>query len=460
MYSICDFKEIGKHRLLRNGARYIDFWNSTNGNVFSVRKTIKLKDCVEFASCKTIKKDDIDKANQLIDLANVSPNYGSLINLNENIVAELGSDKVFLSDADIVFSKLNSHIGYVFLVNEIKTDYDIIGSTEFFPLKIINNRINPKILKYILLHSKFREKSTFLKTGKSQSHPRIQRDDFFNLHIPLVKYEKSLLSKINRYENLINRIDEEIDSMQSIIHDVLIEFKVVKHNEMSIGNSNYLSGIKDIAKQKYLRLGAKYNDFWYNYNGCLFSSVGELKSLKGYVKIDRTPKLKKGFLDEIYSLIDFDQVDSLLGVINNFENYITEIGSDKIIFGECDLLTNKLRPYLGYTILNDKSKNLIGTTEFIPLIVFDKEKLNPEFLRYLLLSKQYLDKSQFISSGKEHPRISTIDLLNIKIPVPDINIQKEVVKEIHNKEINNNRLILKRNKVRQMLDDMLQSFFV
>jgi hypothetical protein len=44
MYSICDFKDIGKRRLLRNGARYVEFWKSTDGNIFNVSNTIKLKD--------------------------------------------------------------------------------------------------------------------------------------------------------------------------------------------------------------------------------------------------------------------------------------------------------------------------------------------------------------------------------------------------------------------------------
>jgi restriction endonuclease S subunit len=459
MYSICDFKDIGKRRLLRNGARYVEFWKSTDGNIFNVSNTIKLKDCVEFASCKIIKKNDNTNLYQLIDLANVTPNYGSLRDLENNVVSELGSDKVLLSDSDIVFSKLNSHIGYVFLTNEIVSGYDIVGSTEFFPLKVINNVINPKILKYILLHVKFRDKAAFLRTGKSQSHPRIQRDDFFNIKIPKISNEKELLNKIERYESVINSISLEVKTIQNIIESVLVDFKIINKNEDSSGNLSFVSNLKSVAKQKYLRLGSRYNDFWFNHNGNLFASSKQLKPIKEFVKIDRSPNLKKGVLDKPYILIDFDQVESPLGIINSFENFVSEIGSDKIVFGNCDLLTNKLRPYLGYTILNNNELDLIGTTEFIPLNVFEKKKLSPEYFRYILLSIQYLNKSQFISSGKEHPRISTIDLLNIQIPVPSISIQNQIVAAIHKQEIDNNRYILKLNKIRKMLDDMLETYF-
>ena len=115
---------------------------------------------------------------------------------------------------------------------------------------------------------------------------------------------------------------------------------------------------------------------------------------------------------------------------------VDEINSDKVIFGDSDLFTSKLRPYLGYTILNDRSKLHIGTTELLPFKV--KEAVSPEFVRYLLLRNEYLVKSTYLMYGKEHPRIQIEDILRIMVPkVPQL-LQETIVQEIKAKENTNN----------------------
>lgn len=48
----------------------------------------------------------------------------------------------------------------------------------------------------------------------------------------------------------------------------------------------------------------------------------------------------------------------------------------------------------------------------------------------------------------------------MKVPVPEIEMQKEIIKEIHDKEIKNNKLIQRRIKIRKMMDEMLESFLL
>ena len=107
-------------------------------------------------------------------------------------------------------------------MNEIPdTGYDIIGSTEFYPLKVNKNIIHPKLLKYFLLHKNFREIAKFLRTGKSQSHPRIQKDDFFNLKIPLLKkqHQIKLVNKIEKLEKEINKYRNKIEKLTDIVDE-------------------------------------------------------------------------------------------------------------------------------------------------------------------------------------------------------------------------------------------------
>jgi type I restriction enzyme S subunit len=463
MISVGNFSEVGKRKLLRFGANYVTFWTSAQGNVFGFANTMPLKDFVKFASTQIIRKDKVLESYQLIDLNNVEPGLGILMDLEQNIVAEIGSDKVFLGDADIAFSKLNSHIGYVFLVSDLASkEFAPIGSTEFYPLLVDQAIMHPKLLKYFFLHRKFRDCAFLLKAGKSQSHPRLQKDDLLNLRLPVLTMaqQDKLLALINSEENKILEIRSKIESIQQIIDEVLIENRITKKEQSLSGKTIFNASLKDIAKNKALRTGARYNNFWVSYDGNLFLPKKEfpMKRLKDVLGIGDRQLLKKGLLGSPYILIDFDQVTPLYGRIHDFENIVTEIGSDKLVFGDCSILTNKLRPYLGYTILNPFIDNMIGTTEFIPLKIRDEKILLREYLRYLLLSNEYIAKSQFLASGNEHPRISPIDLLNIRIPIPEIQIQKKIIEEIHVKETRSNQLKKEYTDLRNQLDDSIEQF--
>lgn len=440
MISKVKFSDISKRQLLRCGAKYVDFWKKDNGEIFPfVGRQISLKQCVNFASAKTIKKGMHDETFQLIDLPNIEAGTGFFKNLSENVVSEVGSDKVYLSDADIVFSKLNSHLGYVFLPNEVPTEYPIIGSSEFYSLKVNSKLVNPKVLKYLFLHKLFREKASFLRAGKSQSHPRLQRDDFFNLRIPLLSQKTNfkIIKEIEPIEKLLLQKKDDLETLQDIIDEVLIKYKVKTKYYEKKAVLKIDSNMSNVAKQFALRIGSEYNSFWLNQNGNLFDSRTNeytIVPLKRVIKQYPKTNLKKGVLEKSRILIEFEHVESPNGKIIDYTNQVDEIGSDKIEFGECDFLTNKLRPYLGYTVLNEPDLDLIGTTEFIPLQVRDKTKVSPEFIRYLLLSKDYLEQSKFLVSGNEHPRINVVDILNMKVPMPEYDIQLKIVEEILHRE--------------------------
>ncbi|MGB3906796.1 MAG: hypothetical protein WBB22_17965, partial [Anaerolineae bacterium] len=57
--------------------------------------------------------------------------------------------------------------------------------------------------------------------------------------------------------------------------------------------------------------------------------------------------LPKGPLDEECILIELDDIESLTGRLLTEDRVVTQVGSSKVVFGDCDLLVGKLRPYLG-----------------------------------------------------------------------------------------------------------------
>lgn len=135
---------------------------------------------------------------------------------------------------------------------------------------------------------------------------------------------------------------------------------------------------------------------------------------------------RKGALDEPTLQIDLEHVGRW-GFVSGFSE-VSDVGSDKLRFGDADLLTTKLRPYLGKTILNEWD-GAIGTTEWIPLRI-DRGRLRPKLLFHLMQTSRYKDLASLFMSGKEHPRISPDMLARLRVPLPDIDTQDALVAEL------------------------------
>lgn len=185
----------------------------------------------------------------------------------------------------------------------------------------------------------------------------------------------------------------------------------------------------NIANHFTLRCDAKYRLFWGLQGGNLFpDSPLPCYPLKHVLLPLTVKKLKKGKLNDEFTLVELEDVEQRTGIILD-KHPVTEIQSDKLVFGHCDVLTTRLRPNLGKTISNNPSELLIGTTEWI-LLKVNPELLLPVLLKYFLLSPRYVDNAHRLLSGKEHPRITESDLVNLRVPLPEHEVQERLVARI------------------------------
>lgn len=147
----------------------------------------------------------------------------------------------------------------------------------------------------------------------------------------------------------------------------------------------------------------------------------------GQLSIPSTAKVvKKGDLTQTAQLIDLENVGPW-GAISDIEE-VSAIGSNRLAFGDSDVLTSKLRPYLGKTIHNTYPDG-IGTTEWVPLKV-DPKQFSPRLLGYLLQSQHYVAMSSAFMAGKEHPRINPEDILSLQVPLPPMTAQGLLTKAL------------------------------
>ena len=85
----------------------------------------------------------------------------------------------------------------------------------------------------------------------------------------------------------------------------------------------------------------------------------------------------------------------------------------------------------------------------------NKNMARSEYLKYVLLSHDYLKKSELLMYGKEHPRIHPLDLLNIKVPCPNPDVQDKIINEIKEQEDKNNVLRNQIEELTKQIDEVI-----
>lgn len=168
-----------------------------------------------------------------------------------------------------------------------------------------------------------------------------------------------------------------------------------------------------VAGQPSLRMDAKYRLFWAE-GGGLFPSANRVSIPLGEFLVERpTAVVKKSAATSPVSLIELDDVEQRTGAAN--PRTVEEIGSDKMLLDGWDLFTNRIRPYLGKTFVSPGGRGVLGSTEWIPLKCASG-RIEPEVVKAMLLSDEYLGASGLLMSGKNQPRISEFDLCQLRIP--------------------------------------------
>jgi restriction endonuclease S subunit len=374
--------------------------------------------------------------------------FKEIIYLGEETGERLKKNK--LEKGDLIITRSGT-VGLCKLF-DIKSDKIYIPSGYLIVVKL-KEKLSKKFVEYYLSHNFIEKYIQVHATGKTQQN--ISQAYIKKIPIPKIprEIELKIIKKIEKIEEEIKEEKQKLVSLQDVIEEVFIKYGIKSSKFEKKEFEAFITDSINIGKQKFLRYGPQYRAFWDVHKGLLFEDKTKYKLVKldSVIKLHKTKTLKKGILDKEYILIELEDIESGSGRIINKERIVSEIGSDKTYFNECDLITTKLRPYLGYTILNKPELELIGTTELLPFKI-KKELAYPEYIKYVLLSYEYLEKSGFLMHGKEHPRIHPLDIINIKIPLPSLEIQKKIVNEIQKQEKINEKAKKRINELREEIN--------
>lgn len=359
---------------------------------------------------------------------------------------------------DIIISRLKGSKSPVILASGNHPNF--VWSNGFIILRPRENRFLVKFLYYVMKSRFFRsilDENLSRGIGISAYFSR----DILRLRVPAVPLEiqEKVVEEAENIEARIKEIRSSIPDIPRLIEKVFMEEfegeEEINQNEKNTGT--FISSFSDIGQRKNLRCDVKYTSFFRKTKSKVFLRIENLTPLKDALEPHPLPVVRKGFLKESMVLVDKEGVLPKSGTIISRE-FVDRIDSDKVLFGDSDLLVSKIDPFLGHVIRNQKNEPMIGTTEFLGLKV--KSGSDVDFMRYSMLSDAFLESTRFLVSGKRQPRISSYDLLSIRMPVPDIKRQREISRKISARigDLKEKMRIIE--SLRNEIDDMVKASLI
>ncbi len=271
----------------------------------------------------------------------------------------------------ITVSSSGAYAGYI----AIHTDP--IFASDCFTIETRNSDLNQNFLYYLL---KSKQKLIYsFQTGGGQPHVYARDFDKFKIPLPSIDFQNQIVEELDNYQKIIEGCRQVIENYKPSI-DIDSNWKMVE-----LGNiGEIISGGTP---------NSKINDYW---NGNI----------------------------EWITLVDLPSNEAI-SYIKNSKRKITNLGlkksSAKIVPIHSVIVST--RATIGRVGINELETS---TNQGLKSIVIDKEKFVPEFIAIqIYLIRDYLKS---IATGGTFPEISKSNFEKVKIPIPPISIQKDIVK--------------------------------
>ena len=135
--------------------------------------------------------------------------------------------------------------------------------------------------------------------------------------------------------------------------------------------------------------------------------------------------------DRVYDYVEIGDIDHEWGQIASFRTGKTEElpKAGKIALKKGDILVSTVRPYLkGICQVDLDDNNLIGTAAFA--VIRAKQGTDQDYLFALMRTNLIIDQLVHRMTGSTYPTVSKDDVKEILIPVPPLEVQSQIAKEI------------------------------
>lgn len=335
-----------------------------------------------------------DEGNYLIDETNT---------INEEIRTKLKAVKIPVNS--IIFAKIGE---------AIKLNRRCLNKIECC---IDNNLMAFISEKYFYKYIFYWTKSlNFYELTNATTVPALRKTDLENIPIPLPP-----LNEQQRIVNIIESLFVKLDRAKELIENTLAQWE---QNKMAILHKAFTG-----------ELTAK----WRKENNIDLSSWEKIKL--GKVLLPMQTKKPTG---QFFRYIDIDAIDNKRQIVKAPKLILTEKAPSRASRGveTGNILFSMVRPYLkNIAQIDSDLSDCIASTGFY--VCRCKPELNSRFLYYLFIFDKTIDYLMQFMKGDNSPSIRKDDLLNMKIDLPTIEEQQEIVNIL-------DKLLAKYNKIKNL----------
>ncbi|MEK7554919.1 MAG: N-6 DNA methylase [Patescibacteria group bacterium] len=187
--------------------------------------------------------------------------------------------------------------------------------------------------------------------------------------------------------------------------------------------------------------------------------VEKLSSLVGVRNVNTVPNVQDP--EDIWNYVGLANIVSITGEFSPIQTMGNQIKSAVKLYKPGDILFSKLRPELRKVVLVPEGMN-DGFVSSECYVLTTGDKIDKDYLVFLLRSDIVLGQLVYQVSGVGRPRINIGALLSAKIPLPALTKQKEIVRRL--KKIETSRKSLEKKiqddqlKVRQLITETSLKF--
>ena len=348
--------------------------------------------------------------------------------LRDEVMGEnIGTKKQYLvSKGQFILSKIDARNGAMGIIPAELNG--AVVTQDFLPYYIDTTKVNPQYFVLVCTTKQFVEFCQSCSSGTT-NRQRVDEAQFLNIKVPV----PSLAEQNKLVEEYNKQISIAIDSQRQV---------AVKYSDI---NTILLTELgveisKDTSQKGLVTVSFSSLDRWdigYLQNTSKFSTKYKAVKFRDCIEHFMKSHNGKSLRMETYKTpskdfryIGMEHIEKVTGQL--LETPIVkgeQIKSQTIAIPNGYFIYGKLRPYLNkYWYNNTNWENLVCSSE---LFVFKiKESINTRFFEFVLGSSIVQEQIADLTSGARMPRITEDVFMNIQIPIPPLNVQKNLADQI------------------------------
>ena len=210
-----------------------------------MNRIVQVKDVVEL-NLATYKKVDFPTDVKYLDTSSLTKNKVEcfqFLNIHTDVIPSRAQRKI--KENTILYSTVRPNQEHYGIIEKLLDN--IVVSTGFTTLDVIDNEINPKYLFYLLTQPHITEYLHTIATNSVSAYPSISPNDLGNLkfRVPELSTQQkiaSVLSALDSKIELNNRINAELEAMAKTLYDywfVQFDFPIYNQDGTLSGAEGY-----------------------------------------------------------------------------------------------------------------------------------------------------------------------------------------------------------------------------